>query len=254
MKFSLFAAGALATLTLLSTTSAHMAMCHPAGQALPSTGKNFKNNVHSWIGHNGKKFPCGGYAKGPVTKLKAGEVVPVRFWTFGLSDKCNKPATSIKGGDQARHGGGYCEFSLSYDGGKQWKVIGQYTRTCPDIFYDWPVLIPRNVPSCTDSNKCLFSFSWVAFSVNQFYHHCANILIEGGDKKGRLPELKMTVADINAPRNVHAEGDPKKGKGRGSGPDPREVRLNRGGYFAYGGGAKNKGLDLRLLGPRGKRV
>ncbi|KAF9964197.1 hypothetical protein BGZ70_006798 [Mortierella alpina] len=207
-----------------------MAMCHPTGQALKS-----------------------GYADGPVTKLKAGEVVPVRFWTFGVPDKCDKPATSIKGGDQARHGGGYCEFSLSYDGGKQWRVIGQYTRSCPDIFYEWPVLIPQNAPSCTDSKRCLFSFSWVAFSVNQFYHHCANVEIQGSTN-GKLPPLKMTVADLKAPRTVHAEGDAKKGKGKGSGPDPREVRLNRGGFFAYGGGAKTKGLDLRLLGPRGQRL
>ncbi|KAF9936731.1 hypothetical protein BGZ75_005372 [Mortierella antarctica] len=226
-----------------------MAMSNPPGQAGPWS-KSLRNNVHSWIGDRGKKFPCGGYPKGPVTEYRAGQVIPVRFWTFGVADYKKFPPT-IKGGDQARHGGGYCEFSLSYDGGKQWKVIGQYTRTCPDIFYEWPVLIPKNAPSCTDSNKCLFSFSWVAFSVNQFYHHCANVIIHGV-KNGKLPTLDMTVQDLKDPRRVHAEGDRKKGKGRGSGPDPSEVRLNRNGFFANGGGAGKKGLDLRLRGPNGR--
>jgi len=49
---------------------------------------------------------------------------------------------------QARHGGGMCEFSLSYDGGKNFRVIATYTKSCPDTAYKWPVRIPDNVPSC----------------------------------------------------------------------------------------------------------
>ncbi|KAF9962219.1 hypothetical protein BGZ72_009297 [Mortierella alpina] len=220
MKFSLLAAGGLATLAFLSSTSAHMAM----------------------------SYPPGGYGKGPVTELRAGKTIDVRFWTFGVKDYKQFPP-QLPGGDQARHGGGYCEFSLSIDAGKTWRVIGQYTRTCPDLFYEWPVLIPANTPSCSDSNKCLFSFSWVAHTVNQFYHHCANVVIRGV-KNGKLPPLKMTVVDVKPPRRINAEGDSNKGKGKGSGPDPREVRLNKQGFFAYGGGAGNKGLDLRLMGPK----
>ncbi|KAF9287318.1 hypothetical protein BGZ68_001978 [Mortierella alpina] len=204
-----------------------MAMSNPPGQAGP------------W---------AGGYAKGPVTEYRAGQVIPVRFWTFGIRDYKKFPP-SLPSGDQARHGGGYCEFSLSYDGGRTWKVIGQYTRTCPDIYYEWPVLIPRNAPSCTDSNKCLFAFSWTAFKVNQFYHHCANVVIRGV-KNGKLPTLDMTVVDLKDPRRTHAEGDPNQGKGKGSGPNAREVRLNRQGFFENGGSGKGKGLDLRLVTPR----
>jgi hypothetical protein len=74
------------------------------------------------------------------------------------------PRSGIK---TSRHGGGACEFSLSEDGGDTWKVIGQYTKTCPDIYYEWPVKIPNNVKSCTDPKKCLFSMSWVAYATNQ---------------------------------------------------------------------------------------
>ncbi|KAF9348298.1 hypothetical protein BGX26_000274 [Mortierella sp. AD094] len=236
----------LATTTLfslLTPTSAHMAISNPPGQAGPWSD-DYTNTVHAWIGYEGKKFPCGGYKKGPVTTYKAGEVIPVRFWNFGIKDYKKFPPPS--GVSQARHGGGACEFSLSYDGGKTWKVIGQYTKTCPDIYYEWPVMIPKNVPSCTDSNKCLFAFSWTAYSTPQFYHHCANVIIHGVDR-GILPELDMKVVDVKQlgeKADIHAIGDTRETKS--TGPDAREKRLNLNGYFACGGAAGNHGLDLGL--------
>ncbi|KAF9334397.1 hypothetical protein BG006_002235 [Podila minutissima] len=242
---ALFSSALLAATTLLSclgTTSAHMAISYPRAQAGPWT-KDLRNTVHAWIGFQGKKFPCGGYPKGPVTSFKAGDIIPVRFWTFGVDYKKFPPKAGIK---PARHGGGSCEFSLSYDGGKSWRVIGQYTKTCPDIYYEWPVLIPKNIPSCTDSNKCLFAFSWTAYATNQFYHHCANILIKGV-KGGKLPTLPITLVDFKPHRmRVHAAGDGKGG--RGSGPNRRERELSTNGYYAAGGGAGIKGIDLGLSG------
>ncbi|KAG0307868.1 hypothetical protein BGZ98_009585 [Dissophora globulifera] len=222
-----------------------MAMSYPPGQAGPWSN-DLKSDVHAWIGFEGKTFPCGGYKAGPVTTLKAGEIVPVRFWNFEIKDYTKFPPP--KGLSQSRHGGGACEFSLSYDAGKTWHVIGQYTKTCPDIYYEWPVLIPKNVPACTDSNKCLFSFSWTAYSTDQFYHHCANVKIESADKKGILPELKMTVVDVKQKGqkwDTHAIGD--KLKSKSSGPDRREKQLNEQGYFECGGAAGNHGLDLGLV-------
>ncbi|KAF9583773.1 hypothetical protein BGW38_008585 [Lunasporangiospora selenospora] len=233
----------VASLSILSA-SAHIGISFPRAQAGPWT-KDLTNTVHAWIGFKGKKFPCGGYKKGPVNTLRAGEVVNVRFWNFGVRDYDRFPPRS--GISQGRHGGGACEFSLSYDGGKTWKVIGQYTKSCPDIYYQWPVLIPKNVPPCTDSDQCLFSMSWVAYLTNQFYHHCANIVIEGGDPKGKLPDLDMTVVDVTQlgqKMNTRAFGDRKSGKS--SGPDSQEVALNKNGFFAYGGKGNSKGLNLNL--------
>ncbi|KAG0045662.1 hypothetical protein BGZ83_009109 [Gryganskiella cystojenkinii] len=230
--------------SLLTPTSAHMAISNPPAQAGPWS-KNPSGAVHAWIGYQGKKYPCGGYKKGPVTTYKAGQIIPVRFWNFEIKDYKKFPPPN--GLTQSRHGGGACEFSLSYDGGKTWRVIGQYTKTCPDIYYEWPVQIPHNVPSCSDSNKCLFSFSWTAWSTEQFYHHCANVIIKGA-KDGKLPELAMTTVDVKQlgeKYNVHANGDNKDTKS--SGPDPNERKLNTNGYFAYGGQAGKKGLNLGLI-------
>ncbi|KAG9321337.1 hypothetical protein KVV02_001115 [Mortierella alpina] len=245
---SLASSALLATSALLShllTTSAHIAMSNPPGQAGPWSD-NPRSDVHAWIGYNGKTFPCGGYEKGPVTTYKAGETIPVRFWNFNIKDYKQFPPP--KGLGQSRHGGGACEFSLSYDSGKTWHVIGQYTKTCPDMYYEWPVLIPKNAPSCTDSDKCLFSFSWTAYATPQFYHHCANVIIQSDDQNGILPELEMTVVDVkqlDQKMNVHAIGDQKKTTS--SGPDRREKDLNLGGYFQCGGPAGKQGLDLGLI-------
>ncbi|KAI8353895.1 hypothetical protein B0O80DRAFT_451762 [Mortierella sp. GBAus27b] len=99
--------------------------------------------------------------------LSAGQLVPVRFWTSDMRNIKSLPKKSIK---QARHGGGMCQFSLSYDGGKSYHVIATYTKTCPDVAYEWPVRIPDNVPSCNKAGQCLFAWSWTAALVPQFYH------------------------------------------------------------------------------------
>ncbi|KAG0085950.1 hypothetical protein BGZ93_004196 [Podila epicladia] len=247
MKFTSSTTLMVATTLLasfFSTSSAHLTISNPPAQGGPWS-KNPTGQVHAWIGFKGKKFPCGGYKPGPVTTYKAGQVIPVRFWNFNIKNPNKFPPPG--GLSQARHGGGACEFSLSMDGGKSWKVIGQYTKTCPDIYYEWPVLIPKNVPSCTDSNKCLFAWSWTAYATNQYYHACANIIINGV-AGGKLPPLGMTVVDVKGyPGGLHAIGDKKKGKS--SGPDRRERDLNLGGYFANGGQAGTHGLDLGIKKP-----
>lgn len=91
------------------------------------------------------------------------------------------------------------------------------------------------------SNQLLL-FPWYSFQ--QFYHHCANVIIDG-KANGRLPELDMTVVDIGKKRNVSAKGDNKVKKS--TGPDAKEKRQNTNGFYAFGGGAGKKGIDLGLV-------
>lgn len=62
MKVTTLASSVLvATTTLfsfLSTTSAHMAMSNPPGQAGPWSNDP-RSDVHAWIGYDKKTFPCG---------------------------------------------------------------------------------------------------------------------------------------------------------------------------------------------------
>lgn len=78
----------------------------------------------------------------------------------------------------ARHGGGYCQFSLSYDGDKSFIVIGEYDKSCPNAAYPWPVLIPETVPAC---ERCTFAWSWInSIGNKEFYMNCADIRIRKG--------------------------------------------------------------------------
>ncbi|KAF9356202.1 hypothetical protein BGX26_005592 [Mortierella sp. AD094] len=176
--------------------------------------RNFDWRIHEFIGYNGFKYPCGGYPKGPNTALKAGQVVPVRFWTTTLRNANHLPSKSI---DQARHGGGMCEFSLSDDGGQSFHVIAKYTKTCPDVAYEWPVRIPDNVPSCNKPGQCLFAWSWTAALIPQYYHNCADVTIQG-NKNGRLPRQTIQIYNFgNHKKGVTFPGD---GNSRRAGPGP----------------------------------
>ncbi|KAF9089856.1 hypothetical protein BGX27_002386 [Mortierella sp. AM989] len=128
----------------------------------------------------------------------------------------------------------FCEFSLSYDGGKTYNRIGRYSKTCPDAYYRWPVKIPNNVPSCTTRGKCLFVWSWTANILPQYYHNCADITLTGiKDKsKARKPKTGIVIVDFpGRKRGVTAPGDGINHKS-GGGPIKGEVARNMAGYYA----------------------
>ncbi|KAF9896673.1 hypothetical protein BX616_006973, partial [Lobosporangium transversale] len=175
------------------------------------------------------RFPCGGFAPGPVTELKAGEVVPVRFLASSMKKKDIKtqprPTNSKHRFKQARHGGGTCEFSLSYNGGRTFHLIGRYTKSCPDAYYEWPVKIPSNVPSCNKKNQCLFVWSWTANILPQYYQNCADVIIKGV-ANGKLPSKGIEIVDFPGHKQgVKAPGD-GAGENMGKGPNKHEINAN----------------------------
>ncbi|KAG0360552.1 hypothetical protein BG005_010469 [Podila minutissima] len=195
-----------------------MAMLYPPPRGGVGTSR-FDWRIHQFVGFKGYKFPCGGFGLGPNTDLEAGQVVNVRFWSSAMSDKKDPGKLPPKNIEQARHGGGMCEFSLSYDGGKSFHVIGTYTKTCPDAAYKWPIKIPDNVPSCNDPGKCLFSWSWTANLMAQFYHNCADVTIKGKNG-GQLPKKTIQIYDFKGyKQDVTFDGD---GNSHSSGPGPIE--------------------------------
>lgn len=159
----------------------------------------------------------------------------VRFWGPALpeDDRDQLPPQPKDGTpqlNQARHGGGECQFSLSTDGGKTFHLIGQYTHSCPDFYYEWPVKIPDNVPSCTTANKCLFVWSWTAHLSDQFYQNCADVSIQGVDN-GVYSKAGIDIVDVKGFKSgVAAEGD-GAGDKEGRGPLPAEVKNNLNGVW-----------------------
>ncbi|KAF9438292.1 hypothetical protein BGZ76_008770 [Entomortierella beljakovae] len=237
----------LVLLLLISTSMAHMALLYPTPRGGYGTSE-YNGRIHTWIGYEDKTwratFPCGGFKPGPETKLEAGKVVEVRFAASTMKkdqmDKQPDPKDPNHRFKQARHGGGtvrgvmiqhrHCEFSLSYDGGKSFHLIGRYTRSCPDAYYLWPVKIPSNVPSCTEKTKCLFVWSWTASILPQYYHNCADVSIQGV-KNGVLPSTGIEIVNFDGhPKGVTAPGD-GAGEHTGEGPNSKEKDANR--YSAW---------------------
>ncbi|KAF9426752.1 hypothetical protein BGZ94_006063 [Podila epigama] len=229
----------LLVLSFIAMASAHMALLYPPPRGGYGTPQ-YNGRIHTFIGYKDSKwtmrFPCGGYAPSgrKPTALRAGQTVNVRFYASGMkaSDIANQPKLVPKNKQfsQARHGGGTCEFSLSYDGGKTFRLIGRYTRTCPDAYYQWPVKIPANVPSCNSKNKCLFVWSWTANQLPQYYHNCADVTI-AGVKNGKLPSKSIAIVDFAGyKRGVTANGDGEKHRAS-TGPNKKEVTDNMNGRY-----------------------
>ena len=79
----------------------------------------------------------------------------------------------------ASHGGGHCQWALSYDDGKTWVVIKTLIREClrdAGADYSVPVQIPANAPS----GKATFMWLWNnAVGNRELYSNCADIEIKG---------------------------------------------------------------------------
>lgn len=110
--------------------------------------------------YDGSGYPCKLYAKSPViATLGAGETLTVELH------------------GKAPHGGGHCEFSVSYDEGKTFVVIKQIIHDCmtkDELNYD--VDLPEDLPSC---DSCIFAWTWVnAIGNREYYMNCADVSIE----------------------------------------------------------------------------
>ncbi|KAF8988688.1 hypothetical protein BGZ52_004335 [Haplosporangium bisporale] len=219
--------------------TAHMALLYPKPRGFPGTKDSKGGEVHAWIGFKGvgpkHVLPCNGYPYDPknTTPLEAGDVVDVRFWGPALGEHYMnnlpaKPGPHRPQLSQARHGGGRCQFSLSADGGETFHLIGEYTHSCPDVYYKWSVKIPENVPDCNEPGKCLFVWSWTAANIDQFYQNCADVTIKG-KKGGEYPKKGIATVDIPGdnkyPKNIRMPGD-GFGNDMGEGPNPHEMNKN----------------------------
>ena len=95
---------------------------------------------------DGSNYPCKGYntpsaysSLNAVATLKAGSSFEVEFAAGG-----------------ATHGGGSCQFSVSYDQGKSFAVIHSVIGGCP-LESTYSVPIPSGLPSAT---KATFAWTW----------------------------------------------------------------------------------------------
>ncbi|KAG0011035.1 hypothetical protein BGZ80_001002, partial [Entomortierella chlamydospora] len=96
----------------------------------------------------------------------------------------------------AAHGGGHCQWALSYDGGKNWVVIKTLIRDCLKGIpnggaYSVNVKIPKDAPS----GKATFMWLWNnAIGNRELYSNCVDIEVKGS-KGGSIKGVKPLIAN-----------------------------------------------------------
>ncbi len=119
--------------------------------------------------HDGSDFPCKNYL-GDFDQSPAGD--PTATWAAGSPQK-------ITLDDKAPHDGGSCQLSLSFDGGKTFRVIKSIEGGCVnpkggEHTFDF------NVPADTKSGKAIFAWTWFNHTGNrEMYMNCAAVTITG---------------------------------------------------------------------------
>ncbi|KAG0049899.1 hypothetical protein BGZ83_005274, partial [Gryganskiella cystojenkinii] len=174
------------------TVDAHVGLKFPcargsplAGCPKPSAGQTIDYDLNSPIGtHDSKNSPiCKNIVPSQTrTKIKAGASISTQY-NVGAS-----------------HGGGHCQWALSYDGGKTWVVLKTVLRSCLKGIsqggqYSVSVPIPKTAPN----GNAVFMWLWNNAQGNrELYSNCADITIENGANGGSLSGLVPLIANYGS--------------------------------------------------------
>ncbi|KAJ1880675.1 hypothetical protein H4R99_001934 [Coemansia sp. RSA 1722] len=178
---------------LVASASAHMAITSPCPRysangencpALPA-GAAYDYSIRSPLAVDQALCKYTTPYDTPSATWTAGQAVTVDFEQGG-----------------AAHGGGHCQFSLSYDGGKTFVVVHEELKYCffgsasdgnTATISSYTFNLPADVPS---SDKAVFAWSWVnAIGNREFYMNCADVAIKGTSKS--FTGKEMTIANHN---------------------------------------------------------
>ncbi len=152
-------------LSLVSVAAAHMQMTSPPpfrSKYNPYT-TSVDYDMNSPLAANGANFPCKGYHN----LLNTPQGRSVATWRAGGSY-----SLAVEG--SATHNGGSCQVSLSYDGGRTFRVVHSYVGGCP-LKSTWPFTLPNDTPA----GEALFAWSWFNNIGNrEMYMNCAHVTIQ----------------------------------------------------------------------------
>ncbi|GAA6044256.1 hypothetical protein JCM8097_002096 [Rhodosporidiobolus ruineniae] len=164
----------LRSLVLLTTlaaglVNAHMELHYPPpinSKYDPQTLESNKDySMTSPLAADGSNYPCKGYN----TASAYSSLSPVATLTAGSNLEIELAGT-------ATHGGGSCQFSVSYDQGKTFAVIHSVIGGCP-LSSNYSVPIPSDLPS---AKSATFAWTWQNKVGNrEEYMNCAIVDIAG---------------------------------------------------------------------------
>lgn len=190
-----------ALMGLNSLASAHMDLCYPPSlryQFNPNVPSNLIDySLTSPLKPDGSDFPCKGYQ----SDLGSAAGASVATWAVGGT------YNFTVGGD-ARHNGGSCQISLSYDKGKSFTVIHSYVGGCP-LQDTYNFVLPADAPT----GAALFAWTWFNEVGNrEMYMNCASITITGSGSTKRAgtsfsSRPSLFVANLNNGCNTVAGED-----------------------------------------------
>ncbi|KAF9104575.1 hypothetical protein BGX27_010038 [Mortierella sp. AM989] len=182
------AVACMAILSVAPSTDAHVGLKKPCprygpfkGCPAPPKGKSIDYDLNSPIGTHST-------INAPICK----HTVPVSKRAFYRAGQTIKTEYSVG----AAHGGGHCQWALSYDGGKKWVVIKTLVRDClrgvrNGAPYSVNVQIPKNAPS----GKATFMWLWNnAIGNRELYSNCVDITIKGTNG-GKLKGVQPLIAN-----------------------------------------------------------
>ncbi|KAI9189261.1 hypothetical protein H9P43_000692 [Blastocladiella emersonii ATCC 22665] len=212
-------------LALVALAHGHMMMSDPApwrSKFSPGPNNDIDFSYTSPLG----TFPCKGYApQASVKTVKAGSSLPV----------------TIQGG--APHGGGHCQFALSYDNQKTWVVLDTIIRDCMRTGagpFTFNVPIPASVPG----GNAAFAFAWINAQGNrEYYMNCATVTVQG-DAGAALTGPELLVANLPGFVTIPEFG--------GNNPDRRELFDQRKIITVRGNGSVAPGGPAPPAAPKPK--
>ncbi|KAJ1918547.1 hypothetical protein H4219_002561 [Mycoemilia scoparia] len=185
---------------LISAVAAHMSIVKPCPRygtdsscPAPPQGETVDHNIRAPIAtHDSIDQPICKHTtpySQPVATWKAGESVTINFSPDG-----------------AAHGGGHCQFGLSYDGGKTFVVVHDELKYCFNngpstgntaTVTSYNIPLPKDLPG---GDKVVFAWAWNnAIGNREFYMNCVDVKIEGSGSSFSGPQMIYPNYGPNSP-------------------------------------------------------
>ncbi|KAJ2082032.1 hypothetical protein H4R24_001891 [Coemansia sp. RSA 988] len=201
--------GYIAGMALAASVNGHVSLKSPCVRYTPfcdscpelPSGQSLDQNINAPIGtHDSISQPLCKYTtpySRPAVEWTAGTTVDVEFRDHA-----------------AVHGGGHCQFALSYDGGKTFVVIHDELKYCfvggpsssntaTQLSYSIP--LPADLPS---GDKVVFAWAWNnAIGNREFYMNCADVAIKGSGSSFSGPEMLVANYGPDSPFIPEFNGD-----------------------------------------------
>lgn len=178
MKISTLTSIFLSTVTLVS---GHGRLLYPTPLGYGSPGLD-GNDYNAPLKHDGSDFPCKG-------QIGVADMTPQATYTAGSKEIFKIWPNDGNGGEGnlAAHSGGSCQYSMSFDNGKNWKVVHTYEGDCPrGAPLNSNIASPNQtytfvVPPETRGGKALTAWSWIPRTGNrgEYYMNCCSVYIKG---------------------------------------------------------------------------